>query len=57
MAFPDNLDAGGLLRSREHLNTLHEDTTPAIMWDQYGVVGDALVSTFRRPFALLTSLW
>ncbi|KAN0133004.1 hypothetical protein V8E53_009177 [Lactarius tabidus] len=45
----NNLDAGELLRSREHLNTLHEDTTPAIMWDQYGVVGDALPFTHYFP--------
>jgi hypothetical protein len=55
--FPDNLDAGGLLHSQEHVDTLFEDMTPAIMWDQYGVVGNALVSTFCCPFALLTSLW
>ena len=31
MAFPDDLDAGGLLRSREHLDVLFEETTPTIM--------------------------
>ena len=45
MAYPDNLDAGGLLHSQEHLETLFEEMTPTIMWDQYGVVSDILVST------------
>ncbi|KAH8985962.1 hypothetical protein EDB86DRAFT_3065949 [Lactarius hatsudake] len=40
MAFPDNLDAGGSLRTREHLDTLFEETTPGIMWDQYSVAAD-----------------
>jgi hypothetical protein len=53
MAYPDDLDAGGLLRSQEHLNALFEETTPAIMWDQFGVVGDALVSTLLRPLLAL----
>jgi Plavaka transposase len=43
MAFPDNLDAGGPPRSREHLEILFEETIAGIMWDQYGVVGDVLV--------------
>jgi hypothetical protein len=43
MAFPDALDTGGPLRSREHLTVLFQETTPGIMWDQYGVVGDVLV--------------
>ncbi|KAI9436911.1 hypothetical protein H4582DRAFT_2111949 [Lactarius indigo] len=37
MAFPDNLDTGGPLHSREHLHVLFEETTPGIMWDQYGI--------------------
>ncbi|KAH9061851.1 hypothetical protein EDB83DRAFT_2315615 [Lactarius deliciosus] len=45
MAFPDNLDAGGSLRTREHLDTLFEETTPGIMWDQYGVAGDTMPFT------------
>ncbi|KAF8257621.1 hypothetical protein EI94DRAFT_1774396 [Lactarius quietus] len=50
-AFPDDLDTGGLLRSREHLNALFEKTTTNIMWDQYGVVGNVLpfMSRFPRP--------
>jgi hypothetical protein len=43
MAFPDDLDAGGPLRSREHMEVLFEEVTPGIMWDQYGAVGDVLV--------------
>lgn len=54
--FPDDLDTGGPLRSREHLDVLFEETTPGIMWDQYGVVADVLVSISRRPFVYLTSL-
>jgi hypothetical protein len=43
MAFPDNLDTGGLLHSREHLGILFEEITPGVMWDEFGVVGDVLV--------------
>jgi hypothetical protein len=43
MAFPDALDMGGPLCSREHLTILFKETTPGIMWDQYSVVGDVLV--------------
>jgi hypothetical protein len=52
MAFPDNLDAGGPLRSREHLKVLFEETAPGIMWDQYGVVGDVLVCIPRCPLVV-----
>jgi hypothetical protein len=55
MAFPDDLDAGGPLRSREHLEILFEATTPGIMWDQYGVVGDVLVGIPCHPFSTLMS--
>ncbi|KAH9071088.1 hypothetical protein EDB83DRAFT_2221410 [Lactarius deliciosus] len=51
MAFPDNLDAGGSLRTREHLDTLFEETTPGIMWDQYGVAGDTMPFTSHFPRA------
>jgi hypothetical protein len=61
MAFPDDLDAGGPLRSREHLTALFEETTSGIMWEQYGVVGDVLVCILCRPFSklrfLLMFLW
>ncbi|KAH8980015.1 hypothetical protein EDB92DRAFT_1937210 [Lactarius akahatsu] len=49
MAFPDNLDTGGSLRTREHLDTLFEETTPGIMWDQYGVAGDTMPFTSHFP--------
>ena len=49
MAFPDELDAGGPLRSREHLQVLFEETTPGIMWDQYGIAGDVVVRIPHRP--------
>ncbi|KAI9431349.1 hypothetical protein H4582DRAFT_2062851 [Lactarius indigo] len=51
MAFPDDLDTGGPLRSREHLHVLFEETTPGIMWDQYGVAGDAMPFTSHFPRA------
>ncbi|KAH8987556.1 hypothetical protein EDB86DRAFT_3065712 [Lactarius hatsudake] len=51
MAFPDNLDAGGSLRTQEHLDTLFEETTPSIMWDQYGVAGDTMPFTSHFPRA------
>ncbi|KAF8263163.1 hypothetical protein EI94DRAFT_1807666 [Lactarius quietus] len=35
ITFPDDLDAGGPLRSREHLKALFETMTTNIMWDQY----------------------
>ena len=51
------------MRSQEHLEVLFEETTPGIMWGQYGVVGDILVciplclllcillmSSFLKPF-------
>ncbi|KAN0133618.1 hypothetical protein V8E53_008565 [Lactarius tabidus] len=48
-AFPDALDTGGLLRSREHLEVLFEETTPGIMWDQFGAVGDVLPFSHHFP--------
>ncbi|KAH8979151.1 hypothetical protein EDB92DRAFT_1955468 [Lactarius akahatsu] len=45
----DNLDTGGSLRTREHLDTLFEETTPGIMWDQYGVAGDTMPFTSHFP--------
>ncbi|KAH8984531.1 hypothetical protein EDB86DRAFT_3084417 [Lactarius hatsudake] len=47
----NNLDAGGSLRTREHLDTLFEETTPSIMWDQYGVAGDTMPFTSHFPRA------
>jgi hypothetical protein len=51
MDFPDDLDAGGPLHAREQLDILFQETTPGIMWDQYGVVRDVLVCISHRPFA------
>ncbi|KAN0124616.1 hypothetical protein V8E53_001577 [Lactarius tabidus] len=48
-AFPDALDTGGPLRSREHLEVLFEETTPGIMWDQFGAVGDVLPFSHHFP--------
>ena len=50
LAFPDDLDAGAPLRSREHLDILSADTNYGIMWDQYGVAGDTLVCVNVFPF-------
>ncbi len=51
MSFPDNLDIGGPLRCQEHLGVLFKETTPGIMWDQYGMVGNLFVHISRCPFA------
>ncbi|KAI9436926.1 hypothetical protein H4582DRAFT_2077977 [Lactarius indigo] len=47
----NDLDTGGPLRSREHLHVLFEETTPGIMWDQYGIAGDATPFTSHFPRA------
>ena len=42
-ALPDNLDAGGPLHSREHIEVLFEETSPGMRQNEYGVFSDALV--------------
>ena len=45
MAHWTNLDAGNLWRSREHANLLIDELDLNILWDEFGIVGDLIVSS------------
>lgn len=45
MARNKDLDADALYRCREHTNMLVEDIDLGILWDEYGIVGDLVVSS------------
>lgn len=48
-ARPDNLDGPSMLRRREHTDTLVEMFELGALWDDYGIVGDIVVSHFLVP--------
>lgn len=44
MARNKELDTDALYRSKEHTNLLVEDIELGVLWDEYGIVGDLVVS-------------
>jgi hypothetical protein len=45
-ARPENLDGPSTLRRREHTDALVETFELGTLWDDYGIVGDIVVSSF-----------
>ncbi|KAG2149121.1 uncharacterized protein EDB93DRAFT_1240432 [Suillus bovinus] len=43
LAFPSNLDEGGVSRSREHTDALVDSVDFGILWDEYGIIGELVV--------------
>jgi hypothetical protein len=56
-ARPDNLDGPSMLRRREHTDTLVEMFELGVLWDDYGIVGDIVVSLFLIRILLRTEDW
>ena len=50
LAHRENLDEDALRRHREHADTIIEEFDFHKLWDEYGVVGDIVVSSY--PFFL-----
>ena len=46
MARNKNLDADALYHFQEHTNLLMEDVNLGVLWDEYGIIGDLIVSPF-----------
>ena len=46
MARNKNLDADVLYHCQEHTNLLMEDVNLGVLWDEYGIIGDLIVSPF-----------
>ena len=46
MARNKNLDADALYHCQEHTNLLMEDVNLGVLWDEYGIIGDLIVSPF-----------
>ena len=44
MARPEDLDGEGGRRSREHTELLVNELELGVLWDEYGLVGDIVVS-------------
>lgn len=51
-ATPDNLEGDSILRCREHTELLVETFELGVLWDEYGIVGDVVVSSLFLPFQL-----
>jgi hypothetical protein len=45
MARNKDLDADALYRCQDHTNLLVEDIDLGLLWDEYGIVGDLIVSS------------
>jgi hypothetical protein len=52
----DNLDGGGGRRSREHTELLVTELELGILWDEYGLVGDIIVSIDFSPDGYLLQI-
>ena len=52
MARNKDLDTDALYRCQDHTNLLVEDINLGLLWDEYGIVGDLIVSA--RPLASQT---
>ena len=46
MARNKDLDSEALYRCQEHTNLLVEEIDLGILWDEYGIVGDLVVTLF-----------
>lgn len=55
MARNKDLDADALYRCQEHTSVLVEDIDLGVLWDEYGIVGDLVVSRSTRARLFLTS--
>lgn len=44
MARSKQLDSDALYRCKDHMNILIEDIDCGVLWDEYGIVGDLIVS-------------
>ncbi|KAG2150701.1 uncharacterized protein EDB93DRAFT_1327959 [Suillus bovinus] len=51
LAFPSNLDEGGVSRSREHTDALVDSVDFGILWDEYGIIGELVPFTNNFPRA------
>ncbi|KAG1792906.1 uncharacterized protein HD556DRAFT_1432393 [Suillus plorans] len=51
LAFPSNLDEGGVSRSHEHTNALVDSVDFGILWDEYGIIGELVPFTNDFPRA------
>ncbi|KAG2132524.1 uncharacterized protein EDB93DRAFT_1309634 [Suillus bovinus] len=51
LAFPSNLDEGGVSRSREHTDALVDSVDFGILWDEYGIIGELVPFTNDFPRA------
>jgi hypothetical protein len=52
----DNLDGGGGRRSREHTELLVTELELGILWDEYGLVGNIIVSIDFSPDGYLLQI-
>ncbi|KAG2102871.1 uncharacterized protein F5147DRAFT_746797 [Suillus discolor] len=51
LAFPSNLDEGGVSRSHEHTDALVDSVDFGILWDEYGIIGELVPFTNDFPRA------
>ncbi|KAG2142815.1 uncharacterized protein EDB93DRAFT_1292179 [Suillus bovinus] len=51
LAFPSNLDEGGVSWSREHTDALVDSVDFGILWDEYGIIGELVPFTNDFPRA------